>query len=189
MGIGNDRQRWGALAMALHWLSALLVLALLVLGFTMVEAVEDLALKFRLYQLHKSIGFSLFVLVLLRLGWRLTQPVPDLPAELGRHERLLARLTHGGLYALLLAMPVAGWISAGTSPLGIRTRIFGLFTLPSPFVPDEALHEISKEAHELLAVLLIGLVVLHVAAALRHHVLSGDDVLRRMLPGYRPESG
>lgn len=183
MRIGNDRQRWGWLAMAFHWLVALLVFVLLGLGFAMVEPVEDLGEKFRLYQLHKSIGFSLFVLVLLRLGWRLSQPTPALPATLARHERVLARLTHGGLYAILLLMPLAGWISTGTSPLDIPTRIFDLFVLPSPFGPDAALHETFKKAHELLALALTLLVVLHVGAALKHHVVLRDDVLRRMLPG------
>lgn len=186
MRLGNDRRRWGALAMLFHWATALLVFAMLGLGFAMVEAVEDLAWKFRLYQLHKSIGFSLFLLVLLRLGWRLTQPVPDPPAGLDRHERLLARLTHGGLYALLLAMPVAGWISTETSPLGIPTRIFGLFTLASPFGPDETLHGLFKQVHEALAFLLLATVALHVGAALKHHLVTGDDVLRRMLPVCRP---
>ncbi len=183
----NDRQRWGLVSQVLHWLVAALVIGLWGLGYYMAEILPDSALeqKFRLYQLHKSFGLTLFALVLLRLGWRLSQPHPQLPDRLSGPERFLAHLTHWGLYAILLAMPLAGWISTEASPLDIPTEYFGLFVLPDPVPVEEALHETFAEIHEYLAFALAGLLALHVAAALKHHLLDRDDVLRRMLPGSR----
>ncbi len=183
MKLGNDTQNWGALSITLHWLVALLVIGQWTLGLVMGEFVKDLELKFNLFQLHKSFGFLIFVLMILRLVWRLTQPVPALPAHMKPHERRLSHFSHWGFYVLLLAMPVAGWISAATAKIIVPTRIFGLFTLPNPFGPRPELHEFAEETHELLAWVLLALLVLHVAAALKHHVIDRDELLARMLPG------
>ncbi len=183
MRLGNDSQNWGAASIALHWLVALLVIGQWGLGLVMGEFVKDLELKFDLFQLHKSIGFLIFVLVILRLIWRLVQPVPELPATMKPFERRLSHLSHWGFYIILLLMPVAGWVSAATSKIVVPTRIFGLFTLPNPLGPNPALHEFAEEAHELLAWLLLALLLLHVAAAIKHHVIDKDELLTRMLPG------
>ncbi|GAB4575726.1 MAG: cytochrome b [Rhodothalassiaceae bacterium] len=179
----SSSDRWGSGAMAFHWIVALLVIGQWGLGYVMHEFVENLEDKYVLYQLHKSIGFTLFLIVIARILWRLSErATPQVPASATRLERLLAHATHVGLYLLLLLMPISGWISTETSKLDIPTIIFGLFTLPDPFGPNETLHELFEEVHEILAFLLVILLVLHIGAALRHHFLLKDDVLRRMLP-------
>jgi len=182
MQLANTEQRWGAVSMAFHWLTVVLVLGLWGLGFTMTELIDSRMLQFELYQWHKSFGITLFVITLARLAWRLAQPHPSLPPDLKPYERALARLTHWGLYALLLAMPVAGWVSTEASPLDIPTTYFGLFTMPDPIPVSEALHETFKQIHEFLAFTLLALIALHVGAALKHHFMFKDDTLRRMLP-------
>ncbi len=184
MQLGNDSRNWGALSIALHWLVAFLVIGQWGLGLVMAEFIKDLELKFDLFQLHKSIGFLIFVLMVLRLVWRFAQPVPALPADMTSLERRLSSFSHWGLYTVLLLMPVAGWISVATSKIVVPTRIFGLFTLPNPFGPDPGLHEFTEEAHELLAWILLVLIVLHVAAALRHHFIHRNEILLRMLPRF-----
>jgi cytochrome b561 len=180
----NTAGSWGWPAKALHWLVAALVVGMLLLGFAMVWLVADLGAKFRLHQLHKSCGVLVFALVLLRLGWRgLNRTVPSLPDGLRPWERSAARLTHRGFYALLLLLPVTGWITASASPLGIPTVVFGWFELPNPVGPDGALEGVVSWVHAALALALVVLLALHVGAALKHHFVLRDDVLRRMLPG------
>jgi cytochrome b561 len=186
MSLYNTATSWGWPAKALHWLVAALVLGLLALGFTMVWLVSDLGSKFRLYQLHKSFGVTVFALVLLRLGWRHHNPlVPAMPANLRPWERRAALLTHRGFYVLLLLMPITGWLTASASPLGIPTIVFGLFQLPNPVGPNAALERVMSIVHGTLAVLLVLLLALHVGAALKHHLVLRDDVLARMLPGHK----
>lgn len=182
MALRNAVDRWGWPAKLLHWLTALLVLFMLGLGFTMVWLVEDLGVKFRLYQLHKSVGVLVFALTLGRLAWRAVNPTPELPATLRPWERSAARATHAALYALLLVMPLTGWIMAAASPLAVPTWVFGLVRLPHPVGPNEALAEVMEAVHGILALLLVALLLLHVGGALRHHLLLGDAVLLRMLP-------
>ncbi|GEQ99830.1 cytochrome b [Iodidimonas gelatinilytica] len=182
MQISNSQTRWGLVSIGFHWIVALLVIAMWGLGYSMSHLVSDLQTKFTLFQLHKSIGFTVFWLALLRLVWRVMTPGPMLPGGLTPVERDLAHLTHWGLYGLLLLMPLAGWVSTDTSELGIPTRIFKLFTLPTIFGPNDALHELSEEMHEVMAWALVALLVLHIGAALKHHFILKDDILRRMLP-------
>jgi cytochrome b561 len=178
---------WGRPARLLHWLVAALVAAMLVLGVVMVEVVEDLGAKFRLYQLHKSLGLTVLALVLLRLAWRLASPAPPRPPTVRPWEAAAARAVHALLYLLLLATPVAGFLMAASAPIGIPTVLFGVVTVPHPVGPDEARFELLKDVHGTLATLLLALAALHAAAALRHHLLLGDDVLLRMLPpAWRP---
>ena len=183
MALLNTGTEWGWPAKALHWIVAGLVLAMLPLGFAMVWLVSTLGTKFALYQLHKSLGVLVWALVLARLAWRWLNPlVPVPPADLEPWERVAAKLTHGGLYLLLLVLPVTGWIMASTSPLGLPTLVFGLFTLPNPFGPDAALEGAMKLVHGGLALLVALLLALHVGAALHHHFVRRDGVLVRMLP-------
>ena len=177
---------WGWPAKLLHWVVAVLVLGLIGVGFTMVWLVSDLGTKFELYQLHKSFGVLVAMLVGLRLVWRGLNPVvPALPDTLQPWERRLAAATHHGFYALLLLMPLTGWITASASPLGVPTVVFGLVELPNPIGPNAALEGAMSVVHGLLAVLLVLALTLHVGAALKHHFVLRDDVLLRMLPGRR----
>jgi cytochrome b561 len=180
----NSRERYGLLHQLLHWLIALMVIGLLGLGVVMTDFVEDRALQYELYQLHKSFGLTLLALMAVRLGWRLSQPVPPLPAHMGKAERVLARFTHWGFYLLLFAMPIAGlvMISASSLPIG---EVFGLFPFPELVGNDQGLYETAREAHEILGWAILGILGMHVAGALKHHFIERDNVLLRMLPGAR----
>ena len=175
-------RRWGALTIALHWLSAALVIVLLALGWFMVHGDIAASTKFDLYQLHKSLGFLSLALLLLRFGARLTERSPPTPPQMREWERRLAGLAHGALYALLLAAGLSGWLRVSSAIIPIPSRFFDLFVIPSLVGPDAALSDDMAGMHYVISRLLIGLLVVHVAAALKHHLVDRDDVLVRMLP-------
>ncbi len=166
----------------LHWLSALLILGLLPLGFYM----SDLKLspeKLQLYSWHKWAGVTVFVLVLLRLLWRIGHRAPALPAHMKGLERLAAHLGHFALYALMLAIPLSGWLMS--SAKGVQTVWFGVLPLPDLLAKDKELGQLLGEVHETLNFVLIAVLVAHIGAALKHHFFDRDDVLTRMLPQRR----
>jgi cytochrome b561 len=182
--------RYSKVAMILHWLMALMIVCLFVAGLWMHEAIEEpetRAQAFKVYQLHKSFGITVLLLTLLRLAWRLMHKPPTLPTHMKNWERLLAKVSHIGFYLLMLAVPLSGWAMVSTSAYGLPTIIFGLFEWPhiGPLAAIEnkaPVEHLFKEAHELLAFAMIGLLLLHIVAALKHHFLDKDDVLVRMLP-------
>jgi cytochrome b561 len=128
---------------------------------------------------------TIFLLAVLRLAWRLTNPVPPQPGSMPQWQRRLAGLSHATLYAILIVMPVTGWIMS--SALNLPVVYLGLIPIPSPFGVDRALGETMKVVHLSLAVALLVLVAIHIAAALYHHLVLRDDVLRRMLPWSTPQ--
>lgn len=186
-------QTYTAFAIALHWLTALAILALLAAGLWMTDAIRQPATKafaFKVYQWHKSLGLIVLVLTALRLTWRLVNPPPPLPPGMSPIERLAANLTHATFYVLLFAIPLAGWAMVSASPLGLPTIVFGLFEWPhipmlANLTEKKSVEALFRTAHELMAYGLIALLVLHIAAALKHHLVNRDDVLARMLPGVR----
>ena len=134
---------------------------------------------------HKALGMTVLFLVALRLAWRLYSPAPAPPADLSALPKRLAQGTHALLYALLLVMPIVGWVSSSASNLTVTW--FGVFEFPNLVGPDPDLAELAKPAHGSLAWLLAGVLIVHVSAALWHHAVRRDEVLRRMLPfGRRP---
>lgn len=171
--------RYTHTAIALHWISALLICAAFPLGVYM----QDLPLsptKLRLYSYHKWIGVSVFALALARVLWRLTHPAPPPPAHTPLWQRRAAASVHAALYALMVSIPLSGWLAS--SAKGVPTVWFGVLRLPDLVGKDEALGESLRLLHLTLNYTLLGLVLAHVAAALKHHFVDGDDVLRRMLP-------
>ncbi|MBN67478.1 MAG: cytochrome B [Rickettsiales bacterium] len=175
----NDDVRYGAIAKMFHWLLAVLVIGMLAFGFYM----DSLAFSqetVKLYGLHKSIGAIILAGMVLRLAWRQANAVPALPQDMDRLKRLAAHLTHYGLYALLIAMPLSGWLMS--SAAGFPVSVFGWLTLPDLIASDKQLKELFEEAHELMAFAIIALVSLHALAALYHHFVRKDTILRRMLP-------
>ena len=175
----SPRSDWHALSRALHWLIAALILAMAWLGLTMGDLPNGPD-KIATYALHKSIGLSILALAALRLLWRLYAGAPGPVAGTPRWQARIAGVTHVALYALLLALPLSGWLL--NSAAGFPLQWFGLFNLPALAGRDEALHALAVQAHELLFWTLAGLVVVHTAAAFHHHVFRRDDTLRRMLP-------
>jgi cytochrome b561 len=187
---GSLRQsaRYTAVAITLHWLIALAIAAMVVMGLVMVHVKLAPFTLFRLYQLHKSIGITILLLAVLRLLWRLTHRPPPLPAEMPKLERQAAEGTHILLYGLMFGLPLVGWALVSASPLNIPTVLYGLVPWPHlpPFatLPDKkAAEAVLKLIHRYGAYGLIAVVTVHAAAALRHHLWSGDDILRRMVPG------
>jgi cytochrome b561 len=172
--------RYGAVAQLLHWWIAALVLIMLSLGYYM----ADLPLnprKLEVYQLHKSTGITIALLAALRLLWRLSHPPPALPATIRPWERRAAGAVHGLLYAMLFVQPLIGFLHSNA--VNFPIVFWGVVPLPPLIAPDEALGETLVGLHMIGGTLLAILVILHVAAALRHHFVLKDDVLRRMLPG------
>lgn len=188
MGFRNTATGWGWPARLLHWGIALIVIFLLGLGYYMAEFVSDVYLQFDLTQLHKSWGFVVFALTLLRLLWRLANPAPPLPAGTGPLARALASGGHAALYLLLIALPVSGWLMASASDLqelyNVKNMVFGLFEMPDPFQPgDKALSVTFGAIHFWCAVAMTVLLLGHAGAALKHHFIDRDAVLRRMIRG------
>lgn len=188
----NTQQRYGLIAMALHWLIAVGIVTMVPLGLYMHE-LEGSDLKFALYQWHKSIGITILLLSLLRLAWRLANPIPPPPAHMRAWERAAAVATHWGFYALMIGIPLSGWAMVSASPWGIPTVLYGVIEWPhiAPLANAEnkkALEGSLKEVHEILAFAAIGLFILHVGAALRHAITLKDGVLARMTPFHQPRS-
>lgn len=181
----NTDRTWGWTARLLHWSMALMLLGLVGLGLWTAEVETDMYAQLELVQIHKSWGFVAFALALLRLVWRALNRTPDAPAHASRLANLAAAGGHAALYVLMFALPLTGWLMASASPLqelyGIQNMVFGLFALPDPFNPgDQDLQEALRAAHFWSAMGLLAMVGLHAAAALKHHLLDRDAVLRRM---------
>ena len=169
-----ETNTYSRVARWLHWIMALLIVGNLIGGFVH-DANPQLIMP-----LHKSTGLLVLALAFFRLGWRFAHPVPPYPATMAAWEKLAASVTHFLLYAFMILIPLSGWImsSAGDRPLDF----YGLFAIPKFAVTrEDAIVSASGAGHELLAFAMIALLLLHVAAALRHHFVLKDGVLRRML--------
>lgn len=172
--------------MTLHWVIALGILVQIAMGWSMTTLTLPLSLKFQLYQLHKSIGLTVLAAVLLRVLWRLWHKPPALPAAMRALERFAAHGMHYVLYGLMFFLPLTGWLVASVSPLHIPIVLYGRVPWPMLPVPagwvSQAADDFTGHVHEYAAYILLALVAVHAAAALRHHFFVRDDVLSRMLP-------
>lgn len=172
--------RYNTPAIALHWLTALFVIAAFVLAWVAEDA--DKPLRGQLMMLHKSMGLTVLGLTVLRLLNHLVNgrpaPVVATPAQ-----ATAARLTHASMHLLLIGLPLAGWMMSNAK--GRVVTWFNVVALPTLLSASESLGEFLEETHELGATVMLGLIGLHASAALWHHHKLGDDTLRRMLPGRR----
>lgn len=170
--------RYTKVASSLHWLIALAVLANIALAML----TEGLPRETRgaLMGIHKALGVTILALTLLRILWRVGHKPPPLPSAMTGWERVFSRALHLLFYLLLIALPMSGWIwmSAADRPIDV----FGLFTMPSIAAPDKALADMMHERHEVLGLAMLTLVVLHVAAALKHQFVDRDGLMGRMNP-------
>lgn len=188
----NDNQqkgeaRYGVVAMLLHWLTAATIFAQLWIGFWMQELARGSFARFQALQWHKSLGLTILVLSVARLAWRLMNPAPPPPPHLAPGEQRLARAAHYGLYFLIVAVPLAGWATVSASPLGLPTELYGVINWPhipmfANATDPQATEQLMKNIHQILVFSLVGLLLLHILAAVRHQYLLKDNVLARMLP-------
>jgi cytochrome b561 len=176
-----------------HWLTVVVVVVQVPIGLIMTYRGNTLniwdATTNNLYSTHKLLGFALLWIVLARLAYRLWQGDPGHEPTIEPWQRIVSRINHWSLYVLLIAMPLLGWLGVSLYP---SREIFGLFSLPALAAPNQPAAEWVLAVHRTLAFVVIALVALHVAAALFHHFLRQDGVLRRMLPsigrfGQRPQ--
>lgn len=188
MMIRNTGTAWGVPARLLHWAMAGVILFMLGLGFYTANLVTDTYEQFGLVQIHKSWGFVAFALAVLRVIWRLANPTPALPAGMPKHEKALAHGGHLALYVLMFLLPISGWLMASASPLqelyNIKNMVFGLFELPDPFpTGDEGLQQTLRAVHFYAALGIVAILIGHAGAALKHHFVNRDTVLKRMTVG------
>ena len=178
---------WGRGLRRLHWWTAGFVFAAFPLGWLMVALpLRALLLKFLLYQLHKTIGLTVFGLALYRLGIRARVRRPNWDPHLAEWQRRAASSMHATLYGLLLAVPVLGYLTAALAPARVPTLFLGLIPIPHLVSPDARWFAVVRQVHRWLAVLLVTAAAAHAGAALEHH-RRGRSVLRRMW-GSDPES-
>ena len=179
MSLKNTATEWGWLSKLFHWLIVLLILSQGSVGLWMVT-LRNSPDKIQLYALHKSFGLTILALALLRLLWRLYSGVPRPVPGMPRWQERIADLSHWGLYVLLFAIPISGWVL--NSAAGFPLQWFGLFNLPPITGKEHNLHELAEELHELLFWILVSLALVHAAAAFYHHLFQHDATLARMLP-------
>ncbi len=154
----------------------LLIIGMLSVGLYMVSLPVN-PLKFQIYDVHKGIGVTILTLAFLRLAWRFGNKVPAL--SLPTWEKISALVMHWALYFFMFAMPITGWLMS--SAAGFPVSFFGIFTLPDLIAPDDAHREFFEMLHEWLAYGLIAAIIIHTAAALKHHFIDKDEILKRML--------
>jgi cytochrome b561 len=167
------RTRYSSVAIALHWLIGLAIIANLSSG-----------LLDKYMPVHKATGITILALSLFRLFWRLGHRPPPYEPTLASWEKTTAKVTHWAFYVLMIAIPFSGWLmtSAGGRKYGLSW--FGLFDIPFlPVAQDKALAAAARGAHENLAFVMLALLALHIGAAMKHVFLDGDGTFARMLPG------
>lgn len=172
--------RYTGVAIALHWAMAALLLFMIWLGWNM----EDNEARF---QLHKSVGITILFLALARLAWRFANPPPLLPEGMPGIEKTASHVVHIAFYVLMIAIPLGGWLMVSVSPFQVATVLYGVVSWPHlPFTEGligEDLYEFTEFFHSKGAWVIIALLALHVAGAVKHEIGAEDGVLKKMIPG------
>lgn len=179
MSARNSANHYTKTAVALHWLVAFGIFGAFSLGLYMHELPLS-PTKLRLYSYHKWAGVTIFLFALVRLAWRATHPAPPLPGDMPPWQRVAAHAIHHLLYVLILAVPLTGWLMS--SAKGFQTVWFGLLPLPDLLAKNKELGETLALVHQALNFGMAALVIAHVGAAIKHHIVDRDDILARMLP-------
>ena len=190
--MASIKERYSAVAISLHWTIAALLLTNI--GIAWYFNTLTGSAKIAPIQWHKSIGITILMLSVARLAWRLAVPAPKLPDYVTGWEKWLAQAVHVLFYVVMLGMPLSGWAMVSASPLikVFPITLYHLVPWPTMTFLANLPHDQMKQAHKvfltthgLLAKLAYGLVVLHVAGALKHQFISNDDVVARMIPFLR----
>lgn len=181
-----NRSDYHLFSIVLHWVLGLSLVAIFALGIYMSELPFSPA-RLKLYNWHKWAGVTILMLSLLRLGWRLTHPPTPLPELVKKSmpdwQMRAYHATHVLFYVLFLVVPLIGW--AYSSAAGFPVVLFGVLPLPDLLAADKALAELIKPLHKFSALMLGALVIVHVAAALKHQLVDRDGLMARMLPRLR----
>lgn len=177
MQLKNTRDRFGLIAILLHWLMAILIIGLVCMGLYMTELPVSKQ-KLIYYGWHKEFGMLVLMLVGVRLSWRLYNINPTL-VELPTWERVAARTVHWAFYFFMFLQPITGWLIS--SAAGLPVSFFGLFVIPSLIPANEEQRMFFTEMHQWLAYALIATFFLHVGAALKHYFINKDNIMQRML--------
>jgi len=180
-GVTEAGAGYTATARALHWITAILVLAQIVLGIIIANKLAGEAWQDPLYNLHKSNGAVLIPIILFRIFYRWSHPAPALPADIPAIQQFAAYATHYLLYALVVAQVFLGWIATASYPAPVP--IYGLFNLPSIWPENRALSEQLLAVHKIVGISIAVVAAMHIGAALYHHFVRKDRVLMRMISG------
>lgn len=173
----NTETSYGTITKLFHWLSALMICSLIIVGFIM-SSMQPSPEKFQLYYMHKANGVILLILIILRIIWRLNNKQVKLPSDLSLFVKTCAILTHYLQYVFMLLMPISGILMSTLS--GKEIPVFGIFTVPA-FEKNSQLAGIFYKIHVTAVSFFIALIIIHILAALYHHFIRKDEVLIRMI--------
>lgn len=172
MKIKNTKNSYGSIAKILHWLIAIAIIFMLFLGFFMSGRT--------LYTVHKSLGITILIIMILRVLWKLANSIPELPKNTPKWQKVASDLTHLSLYLLAFILPFSGWIMSTAS--NHAPNFWWWFKWPLTGISANGkLAHFAHDLHGILAWVIIGFICLHILAALKHHFINKDDVLKRML--------
>ena len=174
----NTSSSYGLITRLFHWLISIMIIALLIVGFTM-TSMETSANKWELYSMHKATGVIVLSLVSLRFLWRLANIQLDLPADLPSWQKLASRITHYLLYVFMFLMPISGVLMSILG--GHEVNVFNLFTIPATAEKNVDLARFFWNIHGISAFTFAGLIGLHISAGLYHHFIRKDNILSRMI--------
>ena len=179
-------QRYNSIAIILHWVMAIASIGMLISGVVMEYVPLDQSLKFNLYQWHKASGVLLLIAVMVRILWRiiskLKNQIPPLPENFKLLEQKAAKLGHLGLYVVMIAMPITGWVMVSSSVYGLPTIVFGWFEWPHiPGIQgNETINQLSNRAHMIIGITFALLIGAHIAAVIKHAIFDHENLLKRM---------
>lgn len=173
-----DEPAYTGIARGFHWIMAVLII-LLIPGGIMLEHLPEGTIQNTAYNMHRSLGFVVLVLAVLRLGYRLTHRPKPLGPEIAAWQKGVSHAVHWALYLLMIAQPIVGWVA--TNAFGAPITVFGLFELPMLVAKTESLVKPLFGLHKLMGVSMGALILMHVGAAFMHLIVHKDGVMQRML--------
>jgi cytochrome b561 len=174
--IKNTNASYGSIAKFLHWLIFILLAGMLIYGYFLDDFPKDV--QPITYNIHKLIGLTILILMLLRLGWRYFNPRPELVNDVPHWQRKVERLVHQLMYLFVVVMPIVGWV--GSAAAGHSPHL-GSFTFNLPIEKNETIADVAFWLHNKTALIIIGLVCIHSVAALYHQFIKRDDIINKML--------
>ena len=185
MRLKNTRIHYGIIAITFHWMTFAFVIFMFPMGYIMTNMPLS-PNKLEIYSWHKSLGFILLVLIVLRLSWRIFNHQPETPKSISPAQKIAARLVHYLLYAFLFALPITGWLMS--SAAGFPVVVFKIFQLPDLIQSSESLRLVFLNIHFAIGIAMLSLILIHILAAMYHHFYKRDIILHRILPIVRVNS-